>query len=201
MGQKFTSTSSIAFKLSTLGQSFQVAFQKIFTSSGWDFGPFLLTELVYLSQVCRPPCSHTHFFPCFAHKFPIGLKSGLCDCHSNALSLLSLNHFIVTLEVSFGSSSIWNSYLRPSFNFLADVLRRCFNASIIVLKMPYILWTAPVPPAAKHPHNMMLPPLCFRDGMVFFGSKAFFSSKHNNGYYGQTVPFLFCQIRGHVSKK
>uniref|UniRef100_A0A8K9X461 Protein inhibitor of activated STAT, 4b n=1 Tax=Oncorhynchus mykiss TaxID=8022 RepID=A0A8K9X461_ONCMY len=26
-----------------------------------NFGPFLLTELVKLSQVCRPPCSHTVF--------------------------------------------------------------------------------------------------------------------------------------------
>uniref|UniRef100_A0A673XLR6 Opsin 7, group member a n=1 Tax=Salmo trutta TaxID=8032 RepID=A0A673XLR6_SALTR len=28
-----------------------------------------------------------------------------------------------------------------------------------------------------------------------------FSSKHNDGHYGQTVPFFFHQTRGHVSKK
>ena len=38
--------------------------------------------------------------------------------------------------------------------------------------MPSILWSAPLPPAAKHPHNMMLPPLCFAVGMVFFGLQA-----------------------------
>jgi hypothetical protein len=35
-----------------------------------------------------------------------------------------------------------------------------------------ILWNAPTPPAAKHPHNMMLPPLCFTVGMVFFSLQA-----------------------------
>ena len=68
--------------------------------------------------------------------------------------------------------------------------------------MPFILWSAPVRPAAKHPHNMMLQPLCFTVGMVFFGLQASpFSSKHNNGHYGQTVLFLFHQNRGHFSKK
>jgi hypothetical protein len=37
---------------------------------------------------------------------------------------------------------------------------------------------------------------------VFFGLQASpFSSKHNNGHYGQTVIFLFSQTRGHFSKK
>ena len=36
-----------------------------------------------------------------------------------------------------------------------------------LLVMPSILWSAPVPPASKHPHNMMLPPPCFTVGMVF----------------------------------
>jgi hypothetical protein len=38
--------------------------------------------------------------------------------------------------------------------------------------------------------------------MVFFGLQASpFSSKHNDGHYGQTVLFLFHQTRGHFSKK
>ena len=44
---------------------------------------------------------------------------------------------------------------------------------IFLLMMPSILWSAPVPPAAKHPHNIMLPPPCFTVGMVFFGLQAF----------------------------
>ena len=43
---------------------------------------------------------------------------------------------------------------------------------ILFLMMPSILWSAPVPPAAKHPHNMMLPSRCFTVGMVFFGVQA-----------------------------
>ena len=44
------------FKLFNLGQTFCVAFHKLPTISWVNFVPFLLTELVYLSQVCRPPC-------------------------------------------------------------------------------------------------------------------------------------------------
>ena len=44
----------------------------------------------------------------------LGLRSGLCDGHSNTLTLLSLSHFATTLEVSLGSLSIWKTYLRPS---------------------------------------------------------------------------------------
>ena len=67
---------------------------------------------------------------------------------------------------------------------------------------PSILWSAPVPLEAKHPHNMMHPPPCFTVGMVFFSLQAsHFSSKHNDGHYGQIVLFLFHQTTGHFSKK
>jgi hypothetical protein len=49
---------------------------------------------------------------------------------------------------------------------------------------------------------MMLPPLCFTVGMVFFSLHASpIYSKHNNVHYGQIVLFLFHQTRGHFSKK
>ena len=38
--------------------------------------------------------------------------------------------------------------------------------------MPSILWSAPFPPAAKHPPNKMLPPPCFTGEMVFFSLQA-----------------------------
>ena len=57
--------------------------------------------------------------------------------------------------------------------------------------MPSILWSAPVPPAAKHPHNILLPP---RASQLEWCSSACklppFSIKHNDGHYGQTVVFL-----------
>uniref|UniRef100_A0A8C8GYX5 Amino acid transporter transmembrane domain-containing protein n=1 Tax=Oncorhynchus tshawytscha TaxID=74940 RepID=A0A8C8GYX5_ONCTS len=55
-----------------------------------------------------------------------------------------------------------------------------------------------VPPAAKHPHNMMLPRL---EWCSLACKHPPFSSKHNDGHYGQTVLFLFHQTRGHFSKK
>ena len=39
-------------------------------------------------------------------------------------------------------------------------------------QMPSVLWSEPMPPAAKHPHNMMLLPPCFVVGVVFFGLQA-----------------------------
>ena len=117
VGQKFTYTQlvfgSIDFKLFNLGQMFWVAFQKLPTISWVHFGPFFLTVLVLLSQVCRPPRSHTLFQ--FYHTFSIGLRSGLCYGHSNTLTLLSFSHFATTLEVCLGSLSIWKTHLRPSF--------------------------------------------------------------------------------------
>ncbi|CDQ60252.1 unnamed protein product [Oncorhynchus mykiss] len=79
-----------------------------FSKQGWNWFVGLL--------------SRTRFFSS-AHKCSIGLRSGLCDGHSNTLTLLSLSHFATTLEVCLASLSIWKTHLRPSFNFLTDVLR------------------------------------------------------------------------------
>ena len=66
--------------------------------------------------------ARTHYFSS-THTFSIGLRSGLCDDgHSNTLTLLSLSHFSTTLQICLGSLSIWKTHLRPSFNFLTDVL-------------------------------------------------------------------------------
>ena len=52
----------------------------------------------------------------------MGLRSGLCDGHSNTLTLLSLSHFATTLEVCLGSLSLWKTHLRPSFNWCLEML-------------------------------------------------------------------------------
>ena len=91
-------------------------------------------------------------------------RSGFCDAHSNTFTLLSLSHFATTLEVCLGSLSIWKTHLRPSFNFLTDVL----NVASIY---PHI-WSLHVHPIFLFPHNMMLLPPCFTVGMVFFGLPA-----------------------------
>ena len=104
MGQKFTYTQlvfgSIAFKLFNLGQTFQVAFHELPTISWVNFGPFLLTELVNLVRFVGL-LARTHFFSS-DNKLSMGLRSGLCDGHSNTLTLLSLSHFATTLEVYLG---------------------------------------------------------------------------------------------------
>ena len=64
VGSLHTHIGSIAFKLFNFGQTFRVAFHKLPTIIWVNFGPFLLTELVQLSQDCRPPCSHKLFQYC-----------------------------------------------------------------------------------------------------------------------------------------
>jgi hypothetical protein len=61
--------------------------------------------------------------------------------------------------------------------------------------MPSILWSAPVPPAATHHHNIMLR----LTSLPLF--PPFFLHSSNDGHYGQTVVFVFHQTREHFSKK
>ena len=73
---------------------------------------------------------------------------------------------------------------------------------IIFLPHDAIYFVKCTSPCSKAPPNMMLPPQCFKVGMVCFGLQAPpFFSKHNDGHYGQTDLFLFHQTRGHFSKK
>ena len=68
--------------------------------------------------------------------------------------------------------------------------------------MPSILWSAPVPPAAKHPTTWCCHPRASQLGWCSSACMPSpFSSKHNDGHYGHTVLFLFHQTRGHFSKK
>ena len=103
----------------------------------------------------------------------MGLRSGLCDGHSNTF-------LPQPYEVCLGSLSIWlmpwdGASIYPH-NFLSS-WRHLFCEV----------------------HQSLL---CFTVGMVFFGLQASpFSSKHSNGHYGQTIIFLFRQTRGHFSKK
>ena len=126
--QRFTYSSLIfiyiAFKLSDLGQISWVSFHKFLTVLCWNSGPFLPTELE-LSQVygCL---AQTHVLSS-AHKISTGLRSGLCDGHSKTLTLLSFSHFITNVAVCLGSLSIWKTHFHPSFNFLTDILRFCYN--------------------------------------------------------------------------
>ncbi|CDQ66549.1 unnamed protein product [Oncorhynchus mykiss] len=78
-----------------------------------------LFQLLFLSShsQCVGLLARTRFFSS-AHKFSVGLRSGLCDGHSNTLALLSLIHFATTLEVCLGillfptNRSLWpNSYI------------------------------------------------------------------------------------------
>ena len=66
--QKFTYTSLafgiVAFKLLDLCQMFCVSFQRFLTTVFWNFGPFVLTDLVGLGQVWRLCYSHTLYQLC-----------------------------------------------------------------------------------------------------------------------------------------
>jgi hypothetical protein len=105
--QKFTYTQlvfgSVAFKLFNLGQMFRVAFHKLPTISWVNFGQFSS-----------------------AHKFSIGLRSGLCDGHSQYLDVVVLKPFCHNLGSMLG---VIVHLEDPFATKLTDVLRCCFNIS------------------------------------------------------------------------
>ena len=117
---------SITFKLYDFGQLFWVSFHKLLTIVCWNFGPFLMTELVQLSQVCRLPFSQP--YSCLfssAHKFSIWMRSGLCDGHSKALTLLSLSQFVTNLAALLpASASIFTSLLLLFWGWYANYARK-----------------------------------------------------------------------------
>ena len=111
----------------------------------------------------------------------------------------------ITMEVCLGSLSIWKTHLRPSFNFLTDVLRCCFNisTSFSYLTVPSILWSAPDPPAAKHPDNMMLPPPCFTSlfppniTMVIMAKQFYFCFIRPEDISQKSMIFVPCAVANH----
>ena len=104
-------------------------------------------------------------------RFSIGFRSGLWLGHSNTWICFDLNHSIVALAVCLGSLSCWKVKLRPSLKSFADSNR--FSSKIVLYLAPSIFPSTqtsfPVPAEEKHPHSMMLPPPCFRVGMVCSG--------------------------------
>ena len=115
---------------------------------------------------------------------------------SNTMPFLSLSPFATTLEVCLGSLSIWKNHLRPSFKFLIDALRCCFNISTyfpsawchLFCEVHQSLLQQSTPTTwCCHPRASQL-------GWCSSACKLPpFSSKHNDGHYGQH--FYFCFIR------
>jgi hypothetical protein len=99
---------------------------------------------------------------------------------------------------------IWKTHLQPSFNFLTDILRCCFNiythnflssCNLFCEVHQSLLQQSTPTTCCCHPRASWL-------GWCSSACKPpLFSSKHNDGHYGQTVVFLFHQTRGHFSKK
>lgn len=94
----------------------------------WSFGPFLLTELVQLGQVCRLPHSRFSFFPTLCD----GIKVRALWCPpqhldtSNTLLFLSLSRAAIILEFM----SFWKSHVWPSFRFpFPEILLQFFHIS------------------------------------------------------------------------
>ena len=64
----------------------------------------------------------------------------------------------------------------------------------------FVKCTSPSCSKAPPQHDAATPVLHHWDGVIWL-ARLSFSFKHNDGYYGQTVIFLFPQTRGHFFKK
>ena len=65
----------------------------------------------------------------------------------------------------------------------------------------FVKCTSPSCSKAPPQHDAATPMLHGWDGVLGLCKPPPFSSKHNDGHYGQTVLFLFHQTRGYFSKK
>ena len=192
MGQKFTYTQlvfgSIVFKLFNLGQTFHVAFHKLPTICWVNFGPIPPDRAV--SGLYRPPCSHTLFQFCPQMFYRLEVRALWWPL--NTLTLLCLSLFATTLEdhCPFG---------RPICDqALTSWLMSWDVASIYPHNCPS--WCHLF--CEVHQSLLQQRTLTSRLGWCSLACKPPpFSSKHNDGHYGQTVIFLFHQTRGHFSKK
>ena len=91
-----------------------------------------------------------------------------------------------------------------SFKFLTDVLMLLQYTHIIFLPHDAIYFVKGTSPSCSKatPQHDAATPCASRLGWCPSACKPPpFSSKHNDGHYGQTVIFLFHQTRGHLSKK
>ena len=146
---------------------FWVSFHKLLTVVCWNSGPFLLTDLEELSQVCRPPCSDTPFQLCpqiFYRTEIRGLWWPLKNIYFVVLKLLC-NWFGGMLRVIVHWTMALTSWLM-SWNVPSRFQHNVLSSSC------HLLFSGPVPSAGKHPPNMMLPPLYFTVRVMFSGLQA-----------------------------
>ena len=141
--------------------------------------------------------ARTHFFSS-AHNFSMGLRSGLCDGHSNTLTLLSLSHFATTLDVCLVSLSIWKTHLRPSFNFLPDWCLEMLLQYIHIISFPhdaiyYVKSTSPSCSNAPPQHDAATPVLHGWDGFLRLASFPLFPP--NMTMFIMAKQFCFYLIR------
>ena len=95
-----------------------------------------------------------------------------------------------------GSLSIWKTHLRPSFNFLTDVLRCCFNIPTIFLPhdaIYFVKCTSPSCSKAPPQHDAATPALRGWDVVLQLASRPHFPP--NITMVIMAKQFYFCFIR------
>ena len=112
----------------------------------------------------------------------------------STLTLLSLNHLVPTLEVCLGSLSILKTHLRPSLNFLTDVLRCCFSISTpFCFPMIYFVkYTSPSCRKAPPQHDAATPVFHGWGGVLWLASLPLFPP--NITMVIMAKQFYFCFI-------
>ena len=110
----------------------------------------------------------------------IGFRSGVWLGHCITFHFFALKNYLVTFAVCFGSLSICTVKCRPmsseAFGWIwaYNIARNTSEFILLLLSAvtSSINTREPVPLAAIHAHAMTLPPLCFTDEVVCFGSWA-----------------------------
>lgn len=179
---------SMAFKPFSLGQTFWIAFHKLFTISCWTFAPYFLTEHVFFSSVPTYFLLDHDFMAATSIPWFLTFKLFCCN-YGNMLG----SHWRF-------EKRIW----RRTFNFLIDVFRCCFNIStdLSFLMMLSILWSDLALSLNKETPQDDFATLSFAVAMIFQPSfffphpnisSTFVSS--NRGQYFKTIFISTCSSK------
>lgn len=108
-----------------------------------------------LTVRCR---SFRSFLFMSAHRFSIGLRSGLGDGQSKTSIPFSCSHFFVVFAAWDDAPSCWNIYSPQSAHFGTD--ERRFSCNILIyfcaFTIPSMKWSWPTPFEDMHPHTIRL---------------------------------------------
>ena len=163
----YSETGVTPLSSNNFNQTFPVTHDQSCTSAWRNFGPFLLTELLQLRDICGLSCMNG-LLQILPHHLS-WVNAWTSTLHSKMQNLFCFIQSVVDVLVCLGSSSCCMIHFLLSFSSQTDVLTFSCGISECNPKfmVPSTMASRPGPEAAKQPQTMIIPPPYFTAGMRF----------------------------------